>query len=325
MPWARWRTIVITGTTITIIGITIIATMVTTIIAGTATAMAATASITASGNTMKLLAILVMALTLIGIQAPAAAEQALQSSRSAGKLKSDLSVDLSARLERQDPLLRAKPATGEDYLSSGLAQRNAGVANRHDQLFEIYQADIELLADLDDDGYYHSFNVVFDVDVDYDEATVYAKIFVSREGEPWSQVFTTDLFQIYGDEVADTYEVETELLDGYAPGYYSVLIEIYSLDHAYMVASELLDHHYLGWDILFEDFYWDEPPVAAQSGLSVKYHSHGGGSMAALVLFFLSVQVVIAARGAIASNPPVKKRKLEEERLPWLAVLPPAR
>lgn len=258
--------------------------------------------------TMKTLMTLLIGVALLGLQGPAAAEQTVQISRSAGKLQSDQSIDLSARIEQQDPIVREKSAVAENDDGSGVAQRFAGVANRHDQLFEVYQADVELLADFDDDGYHHSLSVVFDVDVSYDDATVYAKIFLSREGEPWSQVFTTDLFHIYGEDVADTYEVETELLDGYPPGYYSVLIEIYSLDHAYMVASEVLDHHYLGWDVMLEDLYWDEPPVAAHGSASIEVydHGHGGGSMVALVLFFLIVQVVIAARGALAFIPPKK-------------------
>jgi hypothetical protein len=144
--------------------------------------------------------------------------------------------------------------------------------------------------------------VYFDVDVSYDSATVYAKLYLSREGGPWSQYFTTDLFSIYIDDVDDAYEVETELLEGYEPGYYSVLIEIYSLDHAYMVTSEVLDYHYLGRDIMIEDSSWDEP---YEEVYNQKHYSHGGGSMTSLLIFFLIIQVVIAARGALAL-PPVK-------------------
>ncbi len=267
---------------------------------------------------MKSPAILVAGLLLLGPITTVLAGDLQLSSRSAGKLHQDQGIDLTARLAAQDPIVREKSSSDESYDSSAVAQRFAGVANRHDQLFEIYQADVQLLGDLDGDGYHHRLAVIFDVDVSYDDATVYAKIYLSREGEPWSQVFTTDLFQIYGDEVADTYEVETELLEGYPPGYYAVLVEIYSLDHAYMVASEVLDHHYLGRDVLLEDLYWDEPQVAAHGGVSVEYyeHGHGGGSMVALVLFFLAVQLVIAARGALASNPLKKSENYKKKGSP---------
>ena len=254
---------------------------------------------------MKTFAILALGAALLAGFGHASAEENLLKSRSVGKLKSDQTRDLSLELQQQEAIVREKSATDENYANSPMVARNAGVANRYDQVFEVYQADVQLLDDFDGDHYYHSFNVVFDVDVSYDAATVYAKIYVSREGEPWSQVYTTDLFHIYGEEVEDTYEVGTELLEGYEPGHYAILIEIYSLDHAYMVASEVLDYHYLGREVLLEDLYWDEPPVAAHGHVEVEVydHGHGGGSMATLLLFFLIIQVVIAARGALALIP----------------------
>jgi hypothetical protein len=264
---------------------------------------------------MKPFAILLLSVSLAVFGAPAFAAGDQQASRSAGKLKHDESIDLPVRLSQQETLVRDRPTEPENYAASLSAQRFAGIANRHDQLFEIYDADVTLISDLDGDGYHHALNVYFDADVDYGVANVYAKLYLSREGEPWSQYYTTDLFHIDGDAVEDAYEVETELVDGYEPGYYDVLIEIYSLDHAYMVASEVLDYHYLGRDVPLEDLFWDEPHISAHGGGSVS-HGHGGGSFAALLLFFLIVQVVIAARGAFALTPGKKSENYKKKRLP---------
>ena len=237
---------------------------------------------------------------LVGLNLPAFAADEAQLSRSAGKLELDQDTDLSQLIQQSEPLSRARPAESENYAASTVTQQFAGVANRYDQLFEIYDANVQTISDFDGDGYHHAINVYFDVDVSYDSATVYAKLYLSREGGPWSQYFTTDLFSIHIDDVGDAYEVETELLEGYDPGYYSVLIEVYSLDHAYMVASEVLDYNYLGRDVMIEARNWDEPYT------EVYYeedHSHGGGSMSVLLIFFLIIQVVIAARGALALSP----------------------
>jgi len=249
---------------------------------------------------MKRIAFILM--LLLGLNLPAFATGELQSSRSAGKLKLDQDTDLPQLLRQLAPVSKARSAQAENYAVSTVEQQFAGVANRYDQLFEIYAADVRTISDFDGDGYHHAINVLFDVDVSYDSATVYAKLYLSREGEPWSQYFTTDLFPIHLDDVGDAYEVQTELLEGYAPGYYAVLIEIYSLDHAYMVTSEVLDYQYLGRDVMIEARDWDEPyeEVYYEEGLS-----HGGGSMTTLLVFFLIIQVVIAARGALAL-PPVK-------------------
>ena len=240
---------------------------------------------------------------LLGLNLPAIASGQLQSSRSAGKLTLDQDTDLSQLLQQFEPVNRTIPAESENYAASTLTQQFAGVANRHDQLFEIYDANVQTIFDFDGDGYHHAINVYFDVDVSYDSATVYAKLYLSREGGPWSQYFTTDLFSIHIDDVDDAYEVQTELLEGYDPGYYSVLVEIYSLDHAYMVTSEVLDYQYLGRDLMIEARDWDEPYAEVFEVYYEEDHSHGGGSMTTLLVFFLIIQVVIAARGALALSP----------------------
>lgn len=239
---------------------------------------------------------------LLLVDAPALAGETLQSSRSAGKLGINDEIDLSAELDRKEPIVRARPTESEDYASSPEARLLDGVANRHDQLFEVYSVDARLLADLDGDGFHHALLVSFDVDVNYQDADIYAKLYLSREGEPWSQYFTTGIFHIHGDSVDDVYEVETELLEGYYPGYYAVLIEIYSLDHAYMVASEVLDYYTLGKDLPLEDLDRD----------SYREEVHGevgAGSAGSLLLLLLIVQVVIAARGAPALSPCKKRQK----------------
>jgi len=239
---------------------------------------------------------------LPGLNVPAFAADEAQLSRSAGKFKLDQDTDLSQLVQQREPVSKARLARAENYRASTEAQQYAGVANRFDQLFEIYDADVQTISDFDGDGYHHAINVYFDVDVSYDNATAYAKLYLSREGGPWSQYFTTDLFQIHLDDVDDAYEVETELLEGYDPGYYAVLIEIYSLDHVYMVASEVLDYNYLGRNVMIEARNWDEP---YEEVYYEEHYSHGGGSMTTLLIFFLIIQVVIAARGALA-YPPVK-------------------
>ena len=248
----------------------------------------------------------VLLLLPFGLCAPAMADELLQSSRSAGKLRADESIVLSKTLREHAPVTRPAPVESENYASSADAQQFEGIANRHDQLFEIYSADVRLLSDLDGDGFHHALSVSFDVDVNYDSANVYAKLYLSREGGPWGQYFTTELFHIDGDSTADIYEVETELLEGYAAGYYNLLIEIYSLDHAYMVASEVLDYHYLGKDLMLEDLDRDSYHGHVQGEVHV---SAGAGSFGGLLAFFLVIQFVIAARGALANSVPCKKRR----------------
>jgi hypothetical protein len=99
----------------------------------------------------------------------------------------------------------------------------------------VYDASTDLFYDYDRDGYYHQLRVRFDVDTLFDTSWVYAKIFVSADGDAWEQVFETDDFVIHGSDPDDDYEVETELVSGYSTGLYDVLIELYDADDGTLV------------------------------------------------------------------------------------------
>jgi hypothetical protein len=227
------------------------------------------------------------------------AEQDAQVSRSVGKLVQDDSIELITKVKTQELVVIQAPS--RDQSRETTATQSSGVetiiANRNDQLFSIYDANVSLLSDLDGDGFHHAINVSFDVDVSYDIATVYAKLYLSRDGGPWSQYHTTDLFEIYGDNYSDAYEVTTELIDGYPPGYYDVLIEVFSLNHAGIVTSQILDYYYLGKDVMLEDLSRDEGYYYEE----VSY-SHGAGSFS-MIWLLLIVQVVTAARSAFTLTP----------------------
>jgi hypothetical protein len=215
-----------------------------------------------------------------------------------------MATDLSAVLRQREAVSRTAAEAPENYAARTPLQRLDGVANRHDQLFEIYESDVQLISDLDGDGFHHAINVFFIVDVSVDSATVYARLYLSWEGEPWNQYFTTDLFAMHGDDFSDAYEVETELLEAYAPGYYAVLMEIYSLDHADMVSSAELDYHCLGKVVMIEYLSRDEPYGESSTEYYEEIHySSSAGSVGALLLFFLIIQFVIAARGSLALSP----------------------
>ena len=242
----------------------------------------------------------ILCLISLGVSAQAAiSSEAEQTSRSIGKQLSDDSIDLRQAVKSQTVV------SGEPMETTAIKSRDQqiAIANRHDQYFSIYDADVELLSDIDGDGFHHALNVIFDVDVDYDGATLYAKLYLSREGGPWIQYTTSELFNIFQNDVSDTYEMTTELIDGYWPGYYAVLVEIYSLNHVDMVTSEILDHHYLGKNIMLEDLNRDEvtvyEEVTTYEEVSV---SHGAGSFS-LFFWLLLVQVVIAARGVLTLSP----------------------
>ena len=222
------------------------------------------------------------------------AEQNMLVTRSAGKLIQDSSIDLTAEVKRKDYTVNQAPDQTQTR-STTATQNDDGqtvIANRHDQIFSIYDANVSLLSDLDGDGFHHAINVSFDVDVSYDGAAVYAKLYLSRDGGPWSQYYTTDLFNIFSDNFSDAYEVTTELMEGYPQGYYDVLIEVFSLNHAGIVTSQVLDFSYLRKDVMLEDLSRDESYYYEE----VSY-SYGAGSFSMIGLLLI-LQMMIVIKGS---------------------------
>lgn len=198
--------------------------------------------------------------------------------RSAGKLVNDSSVELTDKL-LTSPVYQSglsKDRAGESTIDSSLTQQYR-VANHGSIVeFEIYDAWVQLTGDIDDDGFYHRIKTTFDADVDTPVETVYAKLYLSYEGGPWQQYADSDLFEIYYDSQSDTYEVISELIEGYPPGYYDVLIELYSFYHDGMVANRIITQDEEGFSITLEDLEHDEIYVEEVYYEETVYHGRAG-------------------------------------------------
>ena len=81
---------------------------------------------------MKTSDFVIVAVVLLGLSSAALAEDSQLSSRSAGKLRQDQSVDLSAVLEQKAPLSRARTDADESYVGSGAGADRAGRCRRRD-------------------------------------------------------------------------------------------------------------------------------------------------------------------------------------------------
>jgi hypothetical protein len=102
----------------------------------------------------------------------------------------------------------------------------------------VYEATTDTFADRDADGYFRFLRVQLDVDSIFASDWVYAEIYLSADGNAWEHLYSTQDFEVFGSDPEDDYEVETELVSGYAAGLYDVLIELYDAD-----TNELLDEY----------------------------------------------------------------------------------
>ncbi len=151
----------------------------------------------------------------------------------------------------------------------------------------IYDASTLLLSDFNNDGFYHRFSVTIDADTIYNTAYIYVRLYLSFEGGSWNHYATSDNYHIYSDSETDAFVIETELADGFPPGYYDVRIELYNADDNHWLLS------YGSYDdaslnaLPLEDSYYDEQHenilIPVETVIVVDGHGHGG-SMSWLLL-----------------------------------------
>jgi hypothetical protein len=213
-----------------------------------------------------------IALTAAAADGPAD-EQVLRSSEGFGRNISSRGGATTQELEEE----RIKP---EDRITKPRALAPVASTGVADQW--IYDADVELFDDFDNDGYYRYISVRVDADTYLAHSWVYAMVFLSYDGETWEHLYTTEDFLIEGSTSYDEYFVETELVTGYPTGLYDVLVELYDADLGVFV-DDFGPYESSALSLLpLEGADFDVPPIVVSIS-----HGHGGGGAAGLPLLAL--------------------------------------
>ena len=176
--------------------------------------------------------------------------------------------------------------------------------------FWFYAADVELYSDDDRDGYFAGIDLLFDADTVYSNAEVYAVVYLSLEGGPWTEYAETADFVINGTSGNDEYVIVTDLVSGYPTGSYDILIELFdTFDNSFVADMGPEQTSELAF-LPLEDLNRDAPGVSPQP--VVINHGGGGGAADVWTLAFLA----FVAAGTFA---------LRRRRLPYSGSLQPAR
>lgn len=148
-------------------------------------------------------------------------------------------ADSSTKVTREQrmALHQKAAATQASKQQRALAQQNQVIY--YD--FSFYDAQTRLFEDYDYDGFYQTFSVTFDADINSSggdvQADVFAELYLSQNGGPWIHYYSTDVFTLNADSSFDDYEVLTTLATGYQTDHYDVLIDLYELGYADPVAT----------------------------------------------------------------------------------------
>lgn len=150
--------------------------------------------------------------------------------------------------------------------------------------FWIYDSEVSLHRDSDADGYYSTFRLTMDADTVYNAAAVYAVIFVGHN-DVYESVYTTSVFTLYSDDSQDSLTIDSELVTGYPPREYHILIELYDAgSHRLVAYSDDYDDADLAY-LSLESSNHEQP----FHDTVVVVEKHGGSlSMGGLVAFGIS-------------------------------------
>jgi hypothetical protein len=164
----------------------------------------------------------------------------IQKNTAAGN--SDQNADKTLAIKRSDLIAHKQGYTKKNNkkLTQALGDINA-LSKLTDDYYYIYDAYVQLIEDLDNDGFYQTFSITFDADINsyspFQQAQLYAELYIRTYDGAWEHYFTTDNFIITGDSAEDSYQVYSTLSYGFQPEYYDVLIDLYEVGNPYIVAS----------------------------------------------------------------------------------------
>ncbi len=160
--------------------------------------------------------------------------------------------------------------------------------------FNIFTAESRLITDDDEDGFYQGFSITFDADYlrydEYDQANVYAELYLRKNNGPWLHYYTTESFVIHSDSTDDAFEVVTSLLEGYNTEYYDVLIDLYEVGYSDIVATYSSDDTNALYALPLESADYDFYEIIEE------VYVEEGGSFAVLLLLTLLILTVRQVR-----------------------------
>jgi hypothetical protein len=176
--------------------------------------------------TTQLISWLVIWIALVLLSSPLMAEETDQ--RSSTSISFEVNDGLD-EITKDEQLKQADADVMTPLIKDGYRSESTVVGVHIESAGDVYvyDASAELISDLNYDGFYHRFSIALDVDTVYDTSTVYAKLYLSLEGGPWNHYATSENYHIYGNSESDIFVIETELGDGFPPGYYDIKVDLY--------------------------------------------------------------------------------------------------
>jgi hypothetical protein len=164
----------------------------------------------------------------------------------------------------------------------------------------LFDANIQLLTDTDNDGFYRTYSLQFDADVEQGQREIFAEIWLRDDTGIWTLESTTENFWLDGLSTLDTYILEVTLESGYNTGYYDFKIDLYdTATGSFLNSSDAFDNKlaYVPLEDATRDVYTNNTTTIVSSTVSVE--SGGAGSMGFIITLLLVSTIFYRRRLAI--------------------------
>jgi hypothetical protein len=174
----------------------------------------------------------------------------------------------------------------------------------HEQFLSVYSKKLWLNHDNDDDGFYSSFKIDLDLDVNWGSKNVYAELYISTDQFNWQPLYTSEPFNIIEDDTQDTRHWNFDLNSGYAPGYYYIkILVIDTNNHSTLLQLSSQDYDAL-YAIPLEDSSFEinnttplpEQPLPQPPTNKSSVSSESGGSMGSISSMLMISLIVLRRR-----------------------------
>lgn len=183
--------------------------------------------------------------------------------------------------------------------------------NKHNGV-SIYNASTILISDVNNNGFYHRFSVTVDADTTYNTAYIYARLYLSFEGRPWKHYATSGIYHIHSNSEADTFVIETELSDGFSPGYYDVRIELYDADNNHWLLSygsyDDASLSALPLEDSYHDDQYDSIAIPVETVIEIDHHGGSAGWLLLLLAVVITTLRQVIDRSRPQHNSSTKKQ-----------------
>jgi hypothetical protein len=144
----------------------------------------------------------------------------------------------------------SNPSKYEKEQQSSLQYRSLS-AQPLSQVVSVYDVWFNLIEDTDGDGYFHQFEVSFDVDTQYAQQEIY--VVGKLIGATSQQLFETEHYHIESDSGADSYQTTVLLSDGYPSGEYNMELNVYDAQTDTLLLHVNGQHDQDMWGLYLED------------------------------------------------------------------------